>query len=226
MSRVFRPALKVLFGVLLFAGLPLLGWGISDLRAFAQNEVRLAYVAAVVVLQILMVFTMPEIGRNRGAGTQTVQQQRVTIMFLQVLSLAIIMVAPFSDRRGIATFADGNAARYLGLVLFVLGFGVMNLAEATLGKQFSIQVELQDGHMLITKGLYRHVRHPRYSGIIMYNIGFSLLFRSWLGFVLVAALSVVLLWRIRDEEALLRQEFQAEWQDYAARSWRLVPFVY
>jgi protein-S-isoprenylcysteine O-methyltransferase Ste14 len=145
---------------------------------------------------------------------------------LQVISLAIVIGAAYSDRRGAGTFGEGNAIRTLGLVLFVVGFAAMNWAEATLGKQFSVQVTIQDGHMLVTEGLYRYVRHPRYLGIIVYSVGLSVVFRSWLTLVLVAVLIGVLLWRIHDEEALMRQEFGVEWQSYASRSWRLVPFVY
>ncbi len=34
------------------------------------------------------------------------------------------------------------------------------------------------------------------------------------------------IWRVRDEEALLRREFGRAWEGYAERSWRLVPFVF
>ena len=44
--------------------------------------------------------------------------------------------------------------------------------------------------------------------------------------ILTFALTIVLLWRIHDEEKLLREEFAAAWEAYAQRSWRLVPFLY
>jgi protein-S-isoprenylcysteine O-methyltransferase Ste14 len=43
--------------------------------------------------------------------------------------------------------------------------------------------------------------------------------------MLLAALALVLFWRIHDEEALMGQEFGTEWEGYARRSWRLVPFI-
>lgn len=43
---------------------------------------------------------------------------------------------------------------------------------------------------------------------------------------LVAALTLVLLWRIHDEESLMHQEFGADWDVYARKSWHLIPFVY
>jgi len=103
---------------------------------------------------------------------------------------------------------------------------VMNWAEASLGKQFSVQVTLQDGHRLVTDGLYRYLRHRRYLGIIGFNVGIALVFHSWLALVFVAGLVLVLLWRIHDEELLMRQAFGVEWETYTRRSWRLIPFVY
>jgi protein-S-isoprenylcysteine O-methyltransferase Ste14 len=44
--------------------------------------------------------------------------------------------------------------------------------------------------------------------------------------MLVAALALVLFWRIHDEEALMHQQFGAEWEGYARRSSRLVPFLF
>jgi protein-S-isoprenylcysteine O-methyltransferase Ste14 len=47
-----------------------------------------------------------------------------------------------------------------------------------------------------------------------------------LALALFGAMCLVLAWRIRAEEALLRREFGAEWEAYTRRSQRLVPFVF
>jgi len=98
----------------------------------------------------------------------------------------------------------------VGVILFALGHILMAWAQATLGDRFSIEVTIQQNHALVTKGLYRLVRHPRYLGMLMFTLGLVLVFRSGLGLVLVVAETLVLLWRIHDEEELLRQEFAAE----------------
>jgi protein-S-isoprenylcysteine O-methyltransferase Ste14 len=78
----------------------------------------------------------------------------------------------------------------------------------------------------VTDGPYRYLRHPRYFGIIVFAKGIALVFRSEVGLILVVALFLVLLWRIRDEETLMREEFGPEWEAYAQKSWGLIPFVY
>jgi protein-S-isoprenylcysteine O-methyltransferase Ste14 len=37
---------------------------------------------------------------------------------------------------------------------------------------------------------------------------------------------MVLLWRIRDEEKLMQDEFRDEWADYKKRTCALIPFIY
>jgi protein-S-isoprenylcysteine O-methyltransferase Ste14 len=78
----------------------------------------------------------------------------------------------------------------------------------------------------VTDGLYQYLRHPRYLGILLFTIGISLVFRSWLTLIFVMAMTLVLLWRIHDEEALMREEFKADWESYSQKTWRLIPFVY
>lgn len=140
--------------------------------------------------------------------------------------MAIVVAAPYSDRRHGVAFGEFESVRYLGLVLFALGLITMNRAEAPLGKQFSVQVAIQEDHKLVTDGPYRHLCHPRYLSIITFNAGFSLVFHSWLALLLVAVLTLVLPWRVHDEEVFLHQESGTDWEAYAKRSWRLIPFVY
>lgn len=217
--------MKLLVGIVIFVGLPLVGWGVTDTRGFIDHPARLCYAVLVILLQVFIVIRLPEVGRNRGTGKR-VHRQRLALLLLQVIPLAIVIGAPYSDSRDVAVWGEVDLIRYLGLAMFCLGFLAMHAAEAALDEGFSVQVVIQEGHRLVTHGLYRYLRHPRYLGIIAFTVGIALLFRSWLALILVAALVLVLLWRIRDEEALMHQEFGTDWEAYCQRSWRLIPFVY
>ncbi len=152
--------------------------------------------------------------------------QRLAILLMQAISIAVVLVAPYCDRRDVAVITEGEGLRYFGLVLFAPGLLLTTWAEAKLGKMFSTEVTIQEGHKLVTDGLYRYVRHPRYLGIITFSLGIALAFRSWIGLALVLAMTPVLLWRIHDEEELMHEEFGPDWEAYSRRSWRLVPFMY
>ena len=50
---------KILVGVLLFVGLPLLGWGLADIPGFLANPARLAYVIIASLIQAVLVIIWP-----------------------------------------------------------------------------------------------------------------------------------------------------------------------
>jgi protein-S-isoprenylcysteine O-methyltransferase Ste14 len=212
-------------GLAIFVGLPLLSWGPGSARTFVDDPGRLAYLIVATLLTLVVAAAVPPPSRSRGVEDKVVHRQRVAVFLLQVLGLAIVVVSPWADRHEVLVLSSPGT-RVFGVVLFALGHILMAWAQATLGDRFSIEVTIQKNHALVTKGLYHVVRHPRYLGMLMFTVGFTLVFRSELGLVLVLAETLVLLWRIHDEEELLRHEFAAEWDAYARASWRLLPFVY
>ena len=226
MPKAIRASIALLAGLLIFVGLPLLVWGIGDLSGFFHNPARLAYVALTVVLQTITMIAMPSAGENRFSGGESVSRQKIGVVALQVLCLAVVVIAPYSDRHNSGILADSTAIRFIGLVVYLIGSVMMNWAEAALGDQFTVQVAVREDHRLITTGIYRYLRHPRYLGILLAMSGISLVFRSWYSLIAVALLAVVLIWRIYDEESLMNRHFGSEWENYSRKSWRLIPFLY
>jgi protein-S-isoprenylcysteine O-methyltransferase Ste14 len=226
MGKTLRSATALLIGIVIFSGLPLIGWGIKDAEGFISHPARLLYVVISCLLQVLVVVFIPGAGLSRGDGKMVVQRRRFVLLLLQVIPLVIVISAPYSDRHGFGVLRQAEAVRYLGLGLFSVGCAAMHWAVACLDKQFSVQVTIQEDHRLVTDGPYRYLRHPRYAGVIMVFLGISLVFRSWLALPLVGTLALVLIWRIQDEEALLRREIGSDWEAYSKTTWRLIPFVF
>jgi protein-S-isoprenylcysteine O-methyltransferase Ste14 len=223
---VVRQIAMLLIGLFLFIGLPLFGWGITDVSGFLRHPARVGYLVLTVVLQIITIVMVPNLGRQASEGKKLVRRQKLALLFLQILSLALVIVGPYSDRHGTGALVDAAWLRYAGLVLYPFGFLIAHWAQLRLDKQFSVQVTIQEGHRLITGGPYKFLRHPRYLGIILFSTGASMIFRSAAGLALVALIAAVLVWRIHDEEVLLRSQFGGAWEEYRRRSWRLLPWVY
>ena len=85
---------------------------------------------------------------------------------------------------------------------------------------------IQPGHTLVTNGVYAIIRHPSYLGLLVNALGWGLAFRSGIGVLLVALTVPPLVARIRAEEALLLAHFGSDYNDYRARTWRLIPGLY
>lgn len=224
-SFALRALATWLLGLAIFAGLPLVAWGVDDSPAFVRDRARLAYLVLVFALNAYAAIRIPEVGKARREPAKTVGRQHWAVLVLQVVSVAIVVIAAYSDRRAMMVLTS-EAVRYVGIVLYAVGFLTMHWAEKSLGKQFSLEVAIQRNHELVTGGIYRYVRHPRYLGITMFTVGIALVFRSAVSLTLAGAVLAVLLWRIHDEEILLEQEFSHQWRAYAERSWHLIPFVY
>lgn len=225
---VVRFITKLTIGIVIFIGLPLLGWGITDISGFFSNPARCMYVVFELLSAVIITIVLPNAGSNRGAGieSKTVRRQHLSLLPLQLVPLAIVILGPWSDRQSIAVISGSEAVRYIGIVLLASGFVLMHWAEAALENLFSVEVTIQKSHRLITSGPFRLLRHPRYLGIILLITGIALVFRSWLAILLVITLLPVLIVRIHDEDALMHAQFGGEWRHWAEKTWRLIPYIY
>jgi protein-S-isoprenylcysteine O-methyltransferase Ste14 len=142
-----------------------------------------------------------------------------------VLALLLAYFSAYTDRHDFWTI-DGDAVRWTGFVLFIVGGTLRLWPVFVLGRRFSGLVAIQRDHELVTNGIYRYVRNPSYLGLMMGALGWALLFRAGVGVLITALLLIPLVARMRSEERLLAEHFGAEYKSYQARTWRLVPGVY
>ena len=86
--------------------------------------------------------------------------------------------------------------------------------------------EVQEGQTVVETGPYRYVRHPWYTGTLIFFVGFGLGVQSW-GAVLalMPIFAVAYGYRIHVEEKLLIAEIGEAYESYARRTKRLIPFV-
>ncbi len=114
----------------------------------------------------------------------------------------------------------------LGLGLMVGGVGLRMLARKALGKQFSYALRTLDDHTLLTNAIYNWLRHPAYTGDLMFHFGIPILFASPRGLLIVLLLIPCMLYRIEIEENMLIERFGEAYRSYRRRSKKLIPFVY
>ncbi|UPK24918.1 methyltransferase family protein [Bradyrhizobium sp. 195] len=89
-----------------------------------------------------------------------------------------------------------------------------------------VKLQAERAQRVISSGPYAHVRHPMYSGMILFFAGVPLLLGSWWGLLMVPILVLLFAIRIGIEERTLRDGLPG-YADYAARvRYRLVPGVW
>jgi protein-S-isoprenylcysteine O-methyltransferase Ste14 len=92
---------------------------------------------------------------------------------------------------------------------------------------WSVSLQLKEDHRLVTSGVYRHVRHPMYSAFWLLALSQALLLPNWIaGLSGLAGFGTPYALRIGPEERMMEQAFGDEWRAYAARTWRVLPFIH
>jgi protein-S-isoprenylcysteine O-methyltransferase Ste14 len=110
---------------------------------------------------------------------------------------------------------------------FVGGILLRLLCRIWLRRFFSINIIIRKDHEIVKKGLYKYVRHPMYTSILLIFIGFAGVLSSILGIIstFVLILPTILI-RIHREEYYLKKKTQERYEDYMKHTKKLIPFIY
>ena len=172
---------------------------------------------------------------------------RVTAHVATMLFLALLAVMTIIRRRPIRK-AEGWLPRFAALAGLLLLYALLLLPRAQshptwdlaaivlllaghflcvvtllqLGRSLSIMPEARK---LVTQGLYARIRHPLYLAEAIATLGIFLLYRSVEAAILVALQFAIQLWRMQEEEKVLRAAFP-DYDGYSKRTARVIPGIY
>lgn len=148
-------------------------------------------------------------------------------------SLLVVVVAVAGGVAGGVSLARWPAAAIgagrwplfvLGLGLMAAGLVVRHWAVLTLGRFFTVDVRLHANQTVVDTGPYRWVRHPSYTGMLVFLVGLGLALGNWASLALLAVLPPAgLVVRIRAEERALFAGLGEPYQRFAATRRRLFP---
>jgi protein-S-isoprenylcysteine O-methyltransferase Ste14 len=86
-------------------------------------------------------------------------------------------------------------------------------------------MQIQGARGLVTGGLYRYMRHPQYTGIFLFTLGWILHWPSLVTLALWPILVAAYAWLAKREEMEASREFGDAYAAYRARTKGFVPFV-
>jgi protein-S-isoprenylcysteine O-methyltransferase Ste14 len=163
--------------------------------------------------------------RRMKGGPQAERRpaQRVIMVGASLAFLSLLAV-PALDRR-FHWSSVPLAGIVIGDVLFAIGFLFVGRVYRE-NTYTSATIEIHEGQRVIDSGPYAIVRHPMYSGALLYMLGTPLALASYWGLLGFVLMLLVIVWRLQDEERMLSGELPG-YADYRARvRWRLIPGVW
>jgi len=158
-----------------------------------------------------------------GPTAEKDSTQRLIMLFASLAFLALLVVPALDHRFGwsaVPTWVSlgGDVLVGLGFALVARVYRENTYTAAT--------IEIAPGQTVISTGPYALVRHPMYTGALLYMLGTSPALGSYWGLIAFALMLAVLIWRLLDEERVLARDL-AGYPDYLKRvRYRLVPHLW
>jgi protein-S-isoprenylcysteine O-methyltransferase Ste14 len=119
-------------------------------------------------------------------------------------------------------FPMPDLLRYAGAILCIAGGTVLVLALATLNTNLSPFPTPRHNAALVQNGIYQYIRHPIYTGILLFAFGYAGYSENTLRFLVFFALLFLFSRKARYEEQLLEQKYP-EYRQYKEESGMFLP---
>jgi protein-S-isoprenylcysteine O-methyltransferase Ste14 len=121
------------------------------------------------------------------------------------------------------SFPVSGILRWTSLLVAISGILIIVVAILQLNKNLTPFPSPKENGTLIQTGLYKFVRHPIYSGIILSSIGYGISRGSIWKIGIGMALWVLFFFKSKYEERLLSRHFE-EYETYMKKTGRFFPF--
>ncbi len=225
MNKLIIPTLRtfligaIALGILLF--LP--AWTLNYWQAWVFIFVFMTSVNAIGVYLSLKDPELLERRKKFGPASETNPAQKI-IMSITLLGVVAMLVVPALDyhfgwsRMPPYVSLVGDVLVALGLFIDLIVFKENSFGGST--------IETVEGQKVISTGPYALVRHPMYGGVLVMVIGVPLALGSLWGLAVLALVMPVLIWRILDEEKLLKKDLPGYIEYVQKVRYRLVPYLW
>lgn len=154
----------------------------------------------------------------------TLEKALLFLVFFGMMILPLIYVFT-----GLFSFADYQLPIWLhilGIVIMIISAWLFYRSHKDLGRNWSVSLEIREGHSLVKSGVYSTIRHPMYTSIWLWVMGQALLLNNY-----IAGLSGLLFFgllyflRVGQEEKMMENTFGGQYLDYKSHTGRLIPKV-
>lgn len=161
------------------------------------------------------------------AASHRSPRETVVLALAWLGSMILPLLWVFSPLFAIAEYPLNSVIFAAGVLVAASGLWLFRQSHIELGKNWSISLDLREGHQLVTSGLYRHLRHPMYTSIFLCALGQALVVPNWIvGPANLVAFFVLFTVRVQPEERMMAEKFGDQYGSYLAKTKRLIPGIW
>jgi len=206
----------ILVGVLLFAPAGSIRWSNAWLL------MGLLFVP-MFIAGLIMYFKAPDLLRSRLKAKESRDEQKGVIRYSGLMFVAAFITAGLNYRFSWMLLPD--LVVIISSVLFIISYAMFG--EVLRENAFlSRTIEVQEDQTVVDTGLYGIVRHPMYSATVILFLSMPLILNSLISFVIMLFYIPIIVKRILDEEAVLREELNGYSEYMEKVRYRLLPLIW
>jgi protein-S-isoprenylcysteine O-methyltransferase Ste14 len=222
---------RLLIGIIILLVLPVaILFGSSRRLNWDMAWVYVGLTAAFsLVSRIIMLWKTPDLAAERGQALdkEDTESWDKVLMPIGIIVVTITLIVAGLDKRF-------EWSPNLPLLVHITAFATMALGYslstwATVANRFFssvARIQRERGHVVVTTGPYRYVRHPGYAGTVVTSLATPLLLGSLWALVPAALTACQLIIRTALEDRFLQDELEG-YHDYATQvRYRLLPGVW
>ena len=171
----------------------------------------------------VMLFKSPEFLKKRLDAKEKQTTQKGVVALSGLMFIAGFVLAGLDFRFRWSTMPDWVVM--VASVLFVAAY-ILYAEVMRENAYLSRTVKVEQGQTVVDTGLYGIVRHPMYAVTILLFLTMPLILGSWYALIIFAFYPVIIIVRLKDEEALLAKELPG-YEGYQQKvKYRLLPFIW
>jgi len=161
--------------------------------------------------------------KEAGPGAEQSTGRKINIIYAYISELGLLVFSALDHH-----FEWSHMPAYVSMI----GIGLVVLANVIWyysKKENSFAgsaIKIYEDQKVISTGPYALVRHPNYVGDLTLIIGIPLALGSWWGLVVFALIIPAMVWKILDEEKLLKKDLPGYVEYTQKVQYRLVPYLW
>jgi protein-S-isoprenylcysteine O-methyltransferase Ste14 len=162
-------------------------------------------------------------GVKRTAKRQNSAERMLYIVFMAAGFFLLYQENPNWGPLNHRFVPDKLWVAWLGTALCAAGVLFAIWARRTIGKDWSAEVQIKEGHQLIRSGPYAHIRHPIYTGLLLATLGTALLVGEYRGLLGLGMFLAGFTRKARKEESFLAAEFGPAFEEHRRQTGFFLP---
>ncbi|MDO8610700.1 MAG: isoprenylcysteine carboxylmethyltransferase family protein [bacterium] len=184
-------------------------------------------IIALIIFAALRIYWFTEEHKSETLKPRTTKRTIFTYLgSLPVLFTALLMLLQLLGLH-IFPYSEDPGFQFIGFSMIIVGCSMMYVARQELSSNWThmYDYQIKQNHTLITTGIYKFVRHPIYSGLLISFIGCELLVQSWL--IILAWFAFIFIYvSSKREEKLLQFHFGKKYEEYIKSTKMFIPYIF